>query len=1104
MHLAVFVGPPRAAKDDVLPPSGALGLKLARAGYRLVHVALGDELEPSLRSAIAGAGEGDSLLVYVAGTMELDDAKLAMRLVPRSGSVPPSSKQGGTRSSVPLGAVGDAVRGRAAKDTLLVLDVAHDEPEADAMRASEYVQAAIDTFDARKNGLEMLVAAGAVGQNGAAWPFTKLFAEAVDDPLSKDSNGVTSAARVCALLRANGTLTDFVPSFAHVKAAREFVLFPASPRISVTEVAVAPALASAPASAPAPAPAPASAPAPAPAPAPASVPDPPVSARTRSVPPPQSGASLDMLVALADDAWNRNEWDDAFSAYKRALMVTPEGDAPRRALIYMRFGEVKRRQHKPREAELNFEKVLEIDKTSRAAHEALIALAAEGNDARRTVTLRKRAREALDDVTQLPLIADLLETKLKDEKGAIAALEEARGLLPGDTSVLERLRRLYEAKGLWRKLVEVTGELATATNDPKARAALRFAQADVTLGRLLDEDKGLSLLEAALEDDPTHDKALGALVAVRTRRKELPLLDATYAKLVDCFAVSGDAERAWQTCKKLGLMRRDAMGDPKGAADAFAGAVKCKPSDVESRAALADLAMSRGDLDEAQAELVRMSRIEPLRVATYRKLYDVHTKKGNTDRAWLAATALDELEAADIDHHLVIDQYRAHHTEVVRPTAVFDERIRREDLRAEGADEFVAAILRVVGRAAAALRVTELRKDKQLISLRPESRQEETSTASIVRTFVWASKVLDVPLPELHMLPDVPGGLAAVRGDARATAIGPDVRSGLPLQELAFIVARHLTYYRPEHYALVFYATLPELLALFLSAVEVALPAMPLSSRSGASGKKLVKSLDKQLTDAERDELGKAAARFEEAGGRVDLAGWNPWGRAHRDPRGLRPRRRPRRRDARAAEGDARHRGPVGGRQARRLARVLGVGGVREAPGGAVAHGEAGEFLGRHRRGGVSSARYPAPRRFDAGRQGPPPGFGSGPHGAPSPPWPNPPTRSRTWRGLASRCAPLWPGRPVGPSPSLALSAYEYRTGPAREGKACANSARPAAQTRPSSGRRPEPSPLRSERVPIHLVHRQLAPQRHQLRHAPASRLVPRERAVGLAAVDLE
>jgi golgin subfamily B member 1 len=477
---------------------------------------------------------------------------------------------------------------------------------------------------------------------------------------------------------------------------------------------------------------------------------------------------------------------------------------------------------------------------------------------------------------QLIAIADVLENKLGDPQAAVVALEEARGLLPGNREVLGGLRRLYEARERWRKLLEVTGELADGATDAKERGGLRFAQADIALGRLLDEERGLGWLESALDDDPTHDKALSALVAVRSRRKEWALLDKTYTRLVDRYAVSGDAEGAWRTCTKMGLLRRDVIGDLDGAIDAFQGALRCRAGDVEAQAALADLLMTKGDLDRALAELEAMAKKEPLRVATYRKLYEVHRRAGRTDRAWLAATALEELGAADVDHQLAIDQYRAHHTQVVRPSAVFDERHWREWIRAEGADEAVAAILRAVGRAAAELRVTSLRKDKRLFSLSPDRKQATTSTASIVRTFVWASQVLDVPLPELYVYADVdvPGGLAAVQADARATAIGPGVLTGLPVQDLAFLVARHLTYYRPEHYALVFYPTLPDLTQLFLSAVEVGLPEMPVSSRGGASGKKLVTSLKKLLTDSELNELEIAAARFEERGGRVDLAAW--------------------------------------------------------------------------------------------------------------------------------------------------------------------------------------------------------------------------------------
>jgi hypothetical protein len=227
-----------------------------------------------------------------------------------------------------------------------------------------------------------------------------------------------------------------------------------------------------------------------------------------------------------------------------------------------------------------------------------------------------------------------------------------------------------------------------------------------------------------------------------------------------------------------------------------------------------------------------------------------------------------------MNHELVIEQYRAHHTEVVRPSAAMGEGHWRDSIRAEGADDTVAAILRAVARPAAALRVDSLRRDNRLFSLKPERKQSTTSTVSIVRTFVWASQVLDVPLPELYLHDDVPGGLAAVQGDARATAIGPLVLNGMPVQELVFVVARHLAYYRPEHYALVFYPTLPELLSLFLSAVEIGLPDMPVSSRGGASGKKLVSSLRKLLTDEERGALELAATRFDDQGGKVDLAAW--------------------------------------------------------------------------------------------------------------------------------------------------------------------------------------------------------------------------------------
>jgi tetratricopeptide (TPR) repeat protein len=588
---------------------------------------------------------------------------------------------------------------------------------------------------------------------------------------------------------------------------------------------------------------------------------------------PASESSLETVLSAARDAEVRGAFEDALVLCKKALMFA-SASGPQKCSIYMRLAHVKQQQGKSREAELNYEKALEADKENREPHEALVALAEEAGDFRRVVTLRQRMRTFLDDASQFALIAGVLERNLNDASAAAETLEEARTILRSDPVILGELRRIYEKQERWRKVIDVTGELAGASVDPRQRGELRFAQADVALGRLRDEERGLAWLEAALDEDPAHDRAFVALVAVRTQRQEWAPLDRAYAGLVDRYAVSGDATRAWDICRRLGLLRRDVLGDVPGAIDAFRGALRCRADDIESRAALADLLMTTGDTADACRELQLMATLNPTRVATHRKLFDLHSRVGRADSAWLAATALEELGAADMDHQLIVEQYRAEGTQVVRPSSVFDESTWREWICAKGSDETVTAILRAIARPAAMLRVSALRAQKKLTSLRPEARQAPTSTVSIVRTFVWASRILDVPLPDLFVCEDVPGGLAAVQLDARTTAIGPEVVSGLPLQELAFVVARHLAYYRPEHYALVFYPTLPELTQLFLSAIEIGLPKMPLSSRTGADGKRFVHDLAKLLKDEEREELRRAASRFEEGGGRVDLAAW--------------------------------------------------------------------------------------------------------------------------------------------------------------------------------------------------------------------------------------
>ncbi len=601
---------------------------------------------------------------------------------------------------------------------------------------------------------------------------------------------------------------------------------------------------------------------------------PPPPRSSTSIPAPKSSRSMIPLPAvepILDQAATlrvKGELDAALEAYKKALFVIAAGDGDAQASIYASIAEVKDLQGKKREAETNFEKALGVKPKHLRSIDGLIAIATEQKEWDRVVTYRKKRVDALDDgddkASELCRVADVLENHRHDAKAAAEALETAGFHRQGDIGILLKLKNLYEGLRLWKKLLDVLDELVRVSDEPRHRGSFRFAQADVVLGRLREEPRGIAFLEIALDEDPQCDRALSALVAVRTRREEWAELAAVYERLVDRFAGLGDRERAWEVCRRLGTLRRDRLLDGPGAVDALTGALELRPDDVESRAALAELYAAKGDRTRAVRELETAAQHAPLRAQTYRRLFDLHQRAQRPDRAWLVATCLEELGASDVAHDLVVEQFRPEGA--IRPTTALDPSWWDECLGAPGCDAIVKDILRAIGDVAVAMRLEELAAKKKLPALDPSAKHDKASTASVVRTFVWAGRALGIPLPDLYMLDDVPSGIAAVPASHPATALGPQVRSGMTVQQLAFLAGRHLTYYLPEHYPLVFFPTLAELSSLVLSAVRLVIPGISVPpSPEGAV------DLAGRLGDEQKDLLKDVVARLDERGGKLDL-----------------------------------------------------------------------------------------------------------------------------------------------------------------------------------------------------------------------------------------
>ena len=850
MRVAVVVAPPlppipgderRGSVSTSVAPA-ALADAFARAGFRVVEVRTSPTLESDFERALGGIKDGDTVLVYVAGSTKIADDEVSLRLTYVAAERDGGGDDGDGHATLRMKALGEALDVRDPTNALFFVDARHDGAHDDAMLAADHIDAIVRSLGARTRGFGVLIGVRSEQASGTApsmWPFTRFVLRAMDDSGSLDGDGVARVSRVYEKVRAMSELNTFVQSYALIKGKTDFEI--SAPR---------PEMPTAPDSGP-----------------------PPVS----SAAPSSLGARphLTPLLLGADEAREREDWDEALDAYKKALMLVEPHDAAARATIYADIGEVKLAQSKPREAELNFEKALKALPSHKRSIDALIELATAAKDYKRAIDHRKKLAAAMDRegrIEELSRIATIYESDLKDARGAIDQLEMAIALRPGDLGLLARLRRLYESVHRWPKVVDTLDAMCAASEKGNERGELRFAQADIVLGRLRDETRGIALLEQAIADAPTHDRAVHALVSVRTARQEWRDLERLYEQIIDACAKLGDKERAWDACRKLGVLRRDKLRDGAGALEAFTGALSCKHADVDTRAMLAELYLAKGDDASAVAEFEMIAVHAPVRTSTYARLYGLHQRAGRRDRAWLAAQALEELGAADVDHQILLDQYRPDGQ--IRPTSALDDLAWDSWLRAPGADEVVTGILGAIVPAAVKMRVDELRAQKKIVALDPQRRQPPTSTASVVRSFVWASQVLGVTLPDLYVLDSVPGGIAAAQVATPSTALGPDVLLGHSAQELSFVVGRHLAYYRPEHYALVFFPTLNDVTALFLAAVKVALPEVPVPVAMSEAIARIRKQLVRHASPQEREWLASAVAALEARGGRVDLGAW--------------------------------------------------------------------------------------------------------------------------------------------------------------------------------------------------------------------------------------
>jgi len=617
-----------------------------------------------------------------------------------------------------------------------------------------------------------------------------------------------------------------------------------------------------------------------------SVPPPPLPGQ--SMPPPGWSAPpaplpygpAEHYIAQGDRHVAEKDLDGALGEYKKALAVLGLGQKRERAEVFVRIANVRWQQERRREAIASFEKALQLTPEHRPALEALIHLNVGEGDWRGVHAAEERflASVERDDerFRHLVTFAERWQGVAGDEPRARATYERARAIRPDDLPVLGALRRLYESANAIEDAVQARRRIAEVTQDPSAKAREYFSLGQYLLEDLHDEDRGLPMLDLALESDPSLLEPLALIAQVLADRQEWGQLELAYRRMLNRIlripSVAVRREVKWELCRRLGFLFRDHLEDPASALTAFEDALEARPDDLPTVLSALEVARAAGRLDRVAAHLQAAVVIDPAEVTLLHQLFGAFQKLRRPDQAWATASVTVDLGHADDRERIVYEEHRPEgvprFARALRPTSW-------DLLRAADRDPHLEAILTAITEAAIDARIARRASDGTLAQLDPRARQDiQQSTVSVVRTFGWASHLLGVPAPAIYLREDAHLSLAAAMADHPAIIAGASVLRGRTMAELAFLVGRHLAYHVGPHRLLLYYPTIDDLGACFLAALSLVRPAIPIPPALEEDARDLAPELDARLYGSARDQLLAALESFEEAGARADLTHW--------------------------------------------------------------------------------------------------------------------------------------------------------------------------------------------------------------------------------------
>jgi hypothetical protein len=289
---------------------------------------------------------------------------------------------------------------------------------------------------------------------------------------------------------------------------------------------------------------------------------------------------------------------------------------------------------------------------------------------------------------------------------------------------------------------------------------------------------------------------------------------------------------------------------------------------------LTDLHSAAEDASEDPEEVWRRLRRNPTSSEGYRQLFRIHAARGDADAAFRAAEALVALGSPNAEEQAAFERGRAQ--TLIAPRGSLSQAAWHDFLFHPEQELLTGQIFSLIAPAVLVGRVTSLRRDGKLRQPSPETKQDPAkATITAVRAVPWAAAILGLACPNLYLDKARDSGFEHIPGVPPCTVIGKRVLSGRTQLEQAFLIGRHLTWYRQEMYVKTLFSAVPDLEDLFLAALTIGNPGLPIAEDMKRRVTPIAQAIQPMLEAQQVDALRGCFLRFVEEGGRTNLQRWS-------------------------------------------------------------------------------------------------------------------------------------------------------------------------------------------------------------------------------------